>query len=462
MIALFAALGYFSPVLRRHFETKINRGKPEMIPRYTLPEIEKIWSDEQRFKFWLEIEILACEALSEQGKIPREAVENIRARAKFDVKRVLEIEEEVKHDVIAFLTNVAEYVGEDSRFIHQGMTSSDLLDTTLALQMREAGRLILDELKDRALPAVKRRALEHKDTLMMGRSHGIHAEPITFGLKMALWYDELMRAVERFERAVENASVGKVSGAVGTYAHLDPRVEVYVCEKLGLKPANISTQIIQRDLHAEYMAALAVMAGSIEKFAVEVRHLQRTEVLEAEEYFSKGQKGSSAMPHKRNPIICERLSGMARLVRGNCLAALENQALWHERDISHSSVERVILPDSTMTVYYMLVQFGRLVDKLLVYPENMLKNLNRLRGLIFSQRVLLALTEKGVSREAGYRIVQRNAMKVWEKDVEFLDTLLADEEVSAVMGRAELEALFDMSVHTKQVDYTFRRVGLIT
>ena len=432
-----------------------------MIPRYTLPEIEKIWSDEQRFKFWLEIEILACEALCGLGKVPSSAVENIRKRANFDVKRVLEIEEEVKHDVIAFLTNVAEYVGEDSRFIHQGMTSSDLLDTTLALQMREAGKLILDEIKDKVLPAVKRRALEHKDTLMMGRSHGIHAEPITFGLKMALWYDEIRRGMERFAVAVENASVGKVSGAVGTYAHLDPRVEVYVCEKLGLKAANISTQIIQRDIHAEYMAALAVLAGSLEKFTVEIRHLQRTEVLEAEEYFSKGQKGSSAMPHKRNPITCERISGMARLVRGNCLAAFENQALWHERDISHSSVERVILPDSTMLVYYMLVKFGQLVDKLLVYPENMLKNVNRLHGLVFSQRVLLALTEKGLSRETAYRVVQRNAMQVWEKDLDFLNILLEDKEVSSVMNPAELEALFDMKVHTKQVDYTFRRVGLL-
>ncbi|MCE5272754.1 adenylosuccinate lyase [bacterium] len=433
-----------------------------MIPRYTLPEIEKIWSDEQRFTYWLEIEILACEAQSQMGKIPASAVENIRTRARFDVARVLEIEEEVKHDVIAFLTNVAEYVGEDSRFIHQGMTSSDLLDTTLALQMREAGRLILDQLENKVLPAVKRRALEHKDTLMMGRSHGIHAEPITFGLKMALWYDELVRGVERLRRAVDNASVGKISGAVGTYAHMEPQVEEYVCARLGLKPANISTQIIQRDLHAEYMAALAVLAGSIDKFALEIRHLQRTEVLEAEEYFSKGQKGSSAMPHKRNPIVSERLCGMARIIRGNCLAAFENQALWHERDISHSSVERVILPDSTMTVYYMLVKFGQLVDKLLVYPENMLKNLNRLHGLIFSQRVLLALTEKGFSRESGYRTVQRCAMQVWEKDVDFLETLLADPEVAAAFSRQELESLFDMSVHTRNVDYTFRRVGLIS
>ncbi|MEA2062300.1 MAG: adenylosuccinate lyase [Gemmatimonadota bacterium] len=432
-----------------------------MIPRYSLPEMEKVWSDEQRFSHWLEIEVLACEALSEMGVIPSQAVKNIRAKAAFEVERILEIEEEVKHDVIAFLTNVAEHVGPDSRFIHQGMTSSDLLDTTLALQMRDAGLLIIEQLRDKVLPAVKRRALEHKDTLMMGRSHGVHAEPITFGLKMALWYDELGRALRRFDIAVENSSYGMVSGAVGTYAHLAPEVEEYVCAKLSLKPARISTQIIQRDIHAEYMAALAVLAGSIEKFAVEVRHLQRTEVLEAEEFFSKGQKGSSAMPHKRNPIVCEQLSGMARLVRGNCLAAMENQALWHERDISHSCVERVILPDSTMIVYYMLVKFAGLVENLLVYPERMLKNLNSLGGLVFSQAVLLALTEKGCSREDGYRLVQRSAMKVWQEEADFLSLLKADNEVSAYLSDSEIEAVFEMGMHTRHVDYIFKRVGLI-
>jgi len=432
-----------------------------MIPRYTLPEMGKIWSDEQRFSYWLEIEILACEAMSRQGKIPAAAVENIRAKAAFEVERILQIEEEVKHDVIAFLTNVAEHVGEDARFIHQGMTSSDLLDTTLALQMREAGRLILNELESKVLPNVRERALEYKDTLMIGRSHGIHAEPITFGLKLALWYDELKRGARRFRTAVENAAYGMVSGAVGTYAHLDPQVEVYVCEKLGLKPVNVSNQIIQRDIHAEYLAALAVLAGSIEKFTVEVRHLQRTEVLEAEEYFSKGQKGSSAMPHKRNPITCERLSGMARLVRGNCLAAMENQALWHERDISHSSVERVILPDSTMIVYYMLVKFGGLVKNMLVYPESMLKNLHSLRGLVFSQRVMLAMTDKGCSREDSYRLVQKNAMRVWREELDFLETLKADSEVTSYLSTQELEELFDLNVHTRQVDYIFRRVGLL-
>ena len=432
-----------------------------MIPRYTLPEMEKVWSDQTRFQHWLDIEILACEALSDLGKIPSSAVKNIKQKARFDVARIGEIEEEVKHDVIAFLTNVAEYVGPDSRYIHLGMTSSDLLDTTLALQMREAGFLILKALEDKVLPAVKRRALEHKDTLMIGRSHGIHAEPITFGLKLALWYDELKRRALQLKYAVEAVSVGKISGAVGTFAHLEPEVEVYVCRKLGLKGANISNQIVQRDVHAEYMAAIAVLGGSIEKFTVEIRHLQRTEVLEAEEFFSSHQKGSSAMPHKRNPITCERLSGMARLLRGNLLASLENQALWHERDISHSSVERIILPDSTLIVYYMLIKFADLVDKLLVYPENMLKNLNRLHGLIFSQRVLLALTEKGLSRENAYSIVQRNAMRVWKEDKDFLEILLTDPEVSAALSGRELEELFSMEIHTRHVDYIFRRVGIL-
>jgi len=431
-----------------------------MIPRYSLPEMEKVWSDQARFGHWLEIEILACEALSRLGRIPAEAVGNIRQKAAFDVERILEIEEKVKHDVIAFLTNVAEYVGPDSRFIHLGMTSSDLLDTTLALQMREAGRLILKELKENVLKAVKRRALEHKDTVMIGRSHGIHAEPITFGLKLALWYDELNRRSAQFKAAVDAASLGKISGAVGTFAHLEPEVENYVCKKLGLKPANVSNQIVQRDVHAEYLSALAVLAGSIEKFTVEIRHLQRTEVFEAEEFFSKGQKGSSAMPHKRNPITCERLSGMARLVRGNCLAAMENQALWHERDISHSSVERVILPDSTMIVYYMLKKFGALVNQLIVYPENMEKNLNRLHGLIYSQRVMLALADKGLTREEAYSIIQRNAMRVWKEELDFLELLKKDKEVSAHLSPQELENLFALEVHTRHVDYIFRRAGL--
>jgi adenylosuccinate lyase len=432
-----------------------------MIPRYSLPEMEAVWSDDARFGHWLEIEILACEALSKLGRVPAEAVKTIREKASFNTERILEIEEEVKHDVIAFLTNVAEYVGPDSRYIHLGMTSSDLLDTTLALQMKKASELILAEIDEKVLPAVKKRALEHKDTVMMGRSHGIHAEPVTFGLKMALWYDELTRRREQFAQAAKAAATGKISGAVGTFAHLDPSVEVYVCEKLGIQAARTSNQIVQRDLHAEYMTALAVLAGSIEKFAVEIRHLQRTEVLEAEEFFSKGQKGSSAMPHKRNPIICERLSGMARLVRCNSLAAMENQALWHERDISHSSVERVILPDSTLTVLYMLRKFGALVDNLLVYPENMEKNLNRLHGLIYSQRVLIALAEKGMSRENGYRAVQRNAMKVWKEDVDFLDTLKSDSEVTDLLSGAELEELFSMEIHTRNVDYIFGRVGLL-
>ncbi|MFH1069152.1 MAG: adenylosuccinate lyase [Candidatus Glassbacteria bacterium] len=432
-----------------------------MIPRYTLPEMEKVWSEETKFGHWLRIEILACEALAQLGRIPAEALQNIRNKARFEVARILEIEEEVKHDVIAFLSNVAEHIGPDSRYVHLGLTSSDLLDTTLALQMKEAGELILAELDGKVLPAVKKRALEHKDTVMIGRSHGIHAEPITFGLKLALWYDELTRRRDNFARATAVAATGKISGAVGTFAHLDPQVEIYVCEKLGLRPALTSNQIVQRDIHAEYMAALAVLAGSIEKFTVEIRHLQRTEVLEAEEYFSQGQKGSSAMPHKRNPILCERLSGMARLVRGNCLAALENQALWHERDISHSSVERVILPDTTMIVYYLLKKFGPLVEQLLVYPENMRKNLDRLHGLIHSQRVLLALAEKGLTREEAYRVVQRNAMKVWQEDRDFLTLLAADPEVTVRLSVRELGELFSLEVHTRNVDYIFRRVGLL-
>ena len=432
-----------------------------MIPRYSLPEIEKIWSDEARFAHWLEIEILACEAMAKKGMIPEEAVKIIRSKGNFDTKRILEIEEEVKHDVIAFLTNVSEYVGPEARFVHKGMTSSDLLDTTLALQMKAAGELILDTLDNKVLPAVARRAREHKDTLCIGRSHGIHAEPTTFGLKLAVWYDELKRGSARFRDAVKRSSMGMISGAVGTFAHLDPDVEEYVCEKLGLFPCPVSTQVIARDVHAEYLAALAVLAGSIDKFAVEIRHLQRTEVLEAEEFFSKGQKGSSAMPHKRNPIVCERLSGMARLIRGNCQAAFENQPLWHERDISHSSVERVILPDSTMTIYYMLVKFADLVENLLVYPEHMLANLNRLHGLIFSQRVLLALTDKGCSREDGYRLVQRNAMRVWKEDIDFLETLKGDSEVGKYLSAQELEKLFDMSVHTRNVDKIMKRVGLL-
>ncbi|MEX2089465.1 MAG: adenylosuccinate lyase, partial [Bacteroidota bacterium] len=369
-----------------------------MIARYTRPAMGHIWEDENRFRVWLEIELLACEAQAELGAIPKEAAQAIRAKAKFEVKRVLEIENEVKHDVIAFLTNVGEHVGPESRFIHDGMTSSDVLDTSLAVQMKQAGELLLADLN--ALQDVLgRRAREFKRTVMMGRTHGIHAEPITLGLKFALWYAETARNIERLKNAITTVSVGQISGAVGTYQHLDPFVERFVCGKLGLKPAPISTQVLQRDRHAVFMNTLAVCGCSLEKFATEIRHLQKTEVLEVEEYFSKGQKGSSAMPHKRNPITCERIAGLSRVLRGNALAAMENVALWHERDITHSSVERVIIPDSCILLDYMLTQFTTIIDQLLVYPDAMAANLNRTNGLIFSQEVLLALTRKGMKRE---------------------------------------------------------------
>ncbi|RMH68345.1 MAG: adenylosuccinate lyase [Gemmatimonadetes bacterium] len=431
-----------------------------MIPRYTLPEMGAIWTDEQKLKNWLEIEILACEAQAELGNIPKEAAQTIREKADFNIERCLEIEKEVKHDVIAFLTNVAEYVGEPARYIHLGMTSSDILDTGLALQLRDAGNLILDQLK--TLDGVlKKRALEHKFTPMIGRSHGIHAEPITFGLKLAVWVAENQRNIRRMEQAIETISVGQISGAVGTFAHLDPQVEAYVCQKLGLKPAPISTQIIQRDRHAEFMSTLALIGNSLDKFATEIRHLQRTEVLETEEFFSQGQKGSSAMPHKRNPIICERLSGMARLLRGNALAAMENVPLWHERDISHSSVERVILPDSTITLHYMLHKFINLMEHLIVYPEHMQENMYKYNDLFFSQVVLLELAKAGVSREKAYRWVQRNAMKVWNKESNSLkELLLADDDVRAVLDAEALETAFDIHRHFRHVDTIFKRVGI--
>ena len=364
-----------------------------MIDRYTLPEIGNIWSDENRFAIWLKIEILASKAQAKLGIVPESAIKNIEEKASFDVERILEIEEEVKHDVIAFLTNVAEYVGEDARYIHYGMTSSDVLDTCLSVQMVEAGNLIKDSLKE-LIEVVKIRSGETKNQVMIGRSHGVHAEPITFGLKLAVWYDELNRQLHRLDDAIESIGVGQISGAVGTYDHLSPEVEKYVCENLGLKPANISTQIIQRDNHAHYMNTLSLIGATLEKISVEIRHLQRTEVLEAEEYFSKGQKGSSAMPHKKNPIICERISGMARLLRANAIAATENVALWHERDISHSSVERVIIPDSTMILYYMIHKSTDLIKNLVIHPDNMKKNLDLTNGLIYSQAILLSLTKK--------------------------------------------------------------------
>lgn len=430
-----------------------------MIERYSIPEIAKIWTDDERFSIWLDIEIAACEANNKLGIIPDEDLKNIQEKSQFETKRILEIEAEVKHDVIAFLTNVAEYVGPSARYIHYGLTSSDVLDTALAVQMVRAGNLIKVALQ-KAVDVIGKRAKEFKNTIMIGRSHGIHAEPITFGLKLAVWYDELKRQQERLHHAVESIRVGQVSGAVGTYDHLDPKVQDYVCEKLGLKSANISTQVLQRDRHAHYLSTLALIGASIEKIAIEIRHLQRTEVLEAEEGFSKGQKGSSSMPHKKNPITSEQLTGMARLLRGNAHTAMENVALWHERDISHSSVERIILPDSTMLLYYMLIKTETLIANLNVYPENMERNLNITNGLFSSQVVLLALTQKGVSREEAYKIVQRNAMKVWKEKLNFANLLKEDIDLAGHLSAQEIDDLCSIEKRLSKVDYIFNKVGL--
>jgi adenylosuccinate lyase len=430
-----------------------------MIQRYSRPEISAIWTDENRFKIWLDIEILAVEAHVKLGRVPQEALDIIKKKANFDTKRILEIEETVKHDVIAFLTNVAEYVGEPARYIHLGMTSSDILDTALSVQLKQAGEIILkalENLKD----TIAIRAKEHKYSICIGRTHGIHAEPTTFGLKMALWYEETRRNIKRFKAALENISYGKISGAVGNYQHIDPFVEKYVMEKLGLKPDPISTQIVQRDRHAEYLCTLAIIASSLDKFATEIRHLQKTEVYEAEEYFSKGQKGSSAMPHKRNPITCERVSGLARLLRANAQVALENIALWHERDISHSSVERIILPDSTIAMDYMLYIFTNIVEKMFVYPEKMLKNLNITGGLFFSEGILLSLASKGLSREESYKLVQRNAMKVWEEGADFKQQILSDPDIGKYLSEKEINDIFDLKKCTRNVDVIFERLGL--
>ena len=430
-----------------------------MILRYTRPRMAKIWSDENKFLTWLKVETVVCEVLAELDMIPAEAVQEIKEKAQFEINRILEIEKTVKHDVIAFLTNVGEHVGEASRYIHLGLTSSDLLDTANALLMREAGEVLLGDLEE-LRTVLKRRALEHKHTVCIGRSHGIHAEPTTFGLKMALWYDEVGRGISRLQRAIETISVGKVSGAVGTFAHLDPPIEEMTCKKLNLKPAPVSTQIVQRDRYAEYLTTLALIAATLEKIAIEIRHLQRTEVREAEEYFSPGQKGSSSMPHKRNPIICERISGMARLLRGNALVGMENVALWHERDISHSSVERVILPDSTTALDYMLAKTINLIDKLLVYPDNMKNNLEKTKGLVFSQGLLLKIVQKGVLREDAYKWVQDAAMAVWESGVDFKEKVFENPYITKVLTHDEIESCFDMNVALRNVDYIFTRVGL--
>jgi adenylosuccinate lyase len=431
-----------------------------MIPRYSRPDMVKIWSPETRFRIWFEIEAHACDAQAALGVIPRENAEAVwRAKdVEFDVARIDEIEAVTKHDVIAFLTHLAEHIGaEDARFVHQGMTSSDVLDTTLNIQLVRAADLLLSGM-DRVLAALKTRAHEHKDTLRIGRSHGIHAEPTTMGLTFARFYAEMARGKRRLQAAREEIRTGAISGAVGTFANIDPRVEDYVCDKLGLIPETISTQVIPRDRHAMFFATLGVIASSIENIAIEIRHMQRTEVLEAEEFFSPGQKGSSAMPHKRNPVLTENLTGLARLVRMSVIPALENVALWHERDISHSSVERAIGPDTTITLDFALHRLAGVVEKLVVYPENMLKNMNKFKGLVMSQRVLLALTQAGVSREDSYRLVQRNAMKVWEKGADFKTELLADPEVTAALSPAEIEEKFDLGYHTKHVDTIFARV----
>ena len=427
-----------------------------MIRRYSRENMRQIWTDENKFRIWLEIEILACEA----RQIPARDLATIRRKAKFTVERINEIEKTTNHDVIAFLTCVAEHVGPASRHIHEGLTSSDVGDTALAYQMVQAMDILIADV--RALrQVIARKAKKFKFTPCMGRTHGVHAEPTTFGLKMALMYDEFGRAFTRLQRAREVMAVGKISGAVGTHAHLSPKVEAYVCRKLGLKPANISTQVLQRDRHAEYSAALALVGSSIERWAQEFRHLQRTEVLEAEEFFAVGQKGSSAMPHKRNPITCERLCGLARVLRGNALAAMENVALWHERDISHSSVERVILPDSTTLLDYMLVKLTDMTDRLLVYPDRMKTNIEASKGLTFSQAVLLALTKKGLTREKAYAIVQRNAMATWQTPGKsFQDLLVADAELMKLVSPREIKALFDPSIHFREVNNTFRKVGI--
>ncbi|TAN60289.1 adenylosuccinate lyase [bacterium] len=427
-----------------------------MIGRYSRPEMARIWEPENRFRLWLDVEIAACEAWHKLGKIPKKSLDNIRKKARFDVKRIDEIEKEVKHDVIAFLTSVAEYVGPDSRYIHMGLTSSDVLDTATALQMKEAAELIIGGIEG-FLVVLEKRAHEHKDTVMMGRSHGIHAEPTTFGLKMALWHAEMKRNLERVRRAKETISCGKLSGAVGTFSSISPFVEEYALKKLKLTPEPVATQVVQRDRHAEFFSALAITAASIEKFAMEIRHLQRTEVFEAEEPFTKGQKGSSAMPHKRNPILSENLTGLARLVRGYAAMSLENVALWHERDISHSSVERVIGPDATILVDFMLARATGLISGLVVYPENMLANMDKLKGAVFSQKVLLKLVEKGVTREDAYRLVQRNAMKVWQGLGDFKTNLLDDGEVMEKVTPKEVESCFDMKPYLKNVDYIFGR-----
>ena len=428
-----------------------------MISRYTLPEMTQLWSLENKFQTWLNVEIAAAEAMNKLGLVPETDLKNIQQKAQFKVSEIDEIENKVHHDVIAFLTNVAEYVGPSARYIHLGMTSSDVIDTANSLLMKQAGEIILTSITS-LLKVLKESANTYKDTLCIGRSHGIHAEPITLGLKFALWYDEMHRNLIRWERAIEAISVGQISGAVGNYAHLSMEVENYVCKKLGLKPVNISTQIIQRDRYAEYLSTLAIIGSTLEKIALEIRHLQRTEVHEVEEGFAKGQKGSSAMPHKKNPIIAERICGLARILRSNAMTAFENNALWHERDISHSSAERIIIPDSTSLIHYMLFKTTKLIENLVVFPEKMIENIHLTHGLIYSQSVLLALAQKGMSREKAYKIVQEAAMECWKTKEDFKDILIRNEEFNSSLSKDEINSIFSLDKFTDNVEAIFSRV----
>jgi len=430
-----------------------------MIPRYSLPRMSAIWSEENKFQKMLDIEILACEALANLGKIPQKELKKIKSKAKFNVKRIEEIEKSTRHDVIAFLHNIAEYIGDSSRFVHQGLTSSDVLDTGLSVMMKEAADIILEDLGV-LKEELRKKAKKYKYTIMVGRSHGVHAEPTTFGLKLALFFDEINRCIVRIETARQIISVGKISGPVGTYSNIEPSVESYVCKKLGLKSANISTQILQRDRHAEYLSEIAIVGATLEKIATEFRNLQKTEVREVEEPFAKGQKGSSAMPHKRNPVMCERITGLARVLRANAMVAMENVALWHERDISHSSAERVIIPDSTILLDYMLNQMIEIVRGLLVYPENMQNNLDKTKGLVFSARILVELEKRGVERRKAYDIIQRCAMKVWDKNINFKDALLDDNDFVKLTKPKEMNRLFDIAYYTKHVGTIFKKTGI--
>jgi len=430
-----------------------------MIERYSLAKMKSIWQEEFKFKTMLLIEILTLEAYSQRKIVPPQAVKRIKQKARFNLQEIAKIEEKTQHDVVAFVSNVAQYIGKDARYLHMGLTSSDVLDTTLGVQLKSASDILIEDL-EKLLKVLAKKARVYKDMVCIGRTHGVHAEPTTFGLKLALWFDETSRNLARLKQAKAEVCVGKLSGAVGTYSNIEPFVESYVCKKLGLKPVNIATQVIQRDVYAQYMVTLAVIGASLEKFATEIRHLQKTEVLEAEEPFAKGQKGSSAMPHKRNPVICERICGLARILRANSQAALENVALWHERDISHSSVERIIIPDSTLALDYMLNKFIQVVSGLKVYPQNMLVNLAKTRGLIFSQRVLIALMNKGLTRSKAYDLVQKAAMQTWNGSGNFKDNLLSIPELAKYLNAKELDKLFDLDFYLRNVNKIFQKVGL--